>query len=34
MNYELIYPGDFASGEQLWPALDGYLLLRDELLYR
>ena len=24
LKYELIYPGDFTSGEQLWPALDGY----------
>jgi len=24
LKYELIYPGDFASGEELWPALDGY----------
>ena len=24
VKYELIYPGDFADGRQLWPALDGY----------
>ena len=24
LKYELIYPGDFASGADLFPALDGY----------
>ena len=24
LKYELIYPGDFASGDDLWPALDRY----------
>jgi putative transposase len=24
LKYELIYPGDFASGQELWPALEGY----------
>ena len=24
LKYELIYPGDFASGLDLWPALEGY----------
>ncbi len=24
LKYELIYPGDFASGADLWPALDRY----------
>lgn len=24
LKYELIYPGDFAGGDQLWPALDRY----------
>lgn len=24
VKYELIYPGDFASGAELWPALDRY----------
>ena len=24
VKYELIYPGDFSDGRQLWTALDGY----------
>ena len=24
LKYELIYPGDFAGGDELWPALDRY----------
>ena len=24
LKYELIYPGDFASGADLWPELDRY----------
>ena len=24
LKYELIYPGDFAGGADLWPALDQY----------
>ena len=31
LKYELIYPGDFASGEELFPALERYFHFYNHL---